>query len=177
MVKINPVKATCAKYKDTGCQMADVNNTCYEICAAFSGTTDLYNADPNCISACDKYIEERRHNIYGVGKCDHQSPEKPVIWNQVPNFVPDLVMKGIQPDIALQRGMQMCTKYVPTLVDECQDKCRLHYSAIEQYQATKMETPVIEKSNPIGFWIAVSLIIIGLVIALIAMIIKRNNTN
>jgi hypothetical protein len=62
---------------------------------------------------------------------------------------------------------------VPTLVNECQDKCRLHYSAIEQYDHPKkkpqvgLPVPSLEKESPVAFWIGVGLIIVGLIIAFV----------
>jgi len=162
MVKINPVKATRAKYESSDCQMADVNNTCYEICAAFSGTTDPYNMDPACTKACDDYIEQRRLTLYGVGWCDHHAPNKPVIWNQVPNFVPNLVRKGVSPNQALQQGMEMCAKYVPTLVEECKNKCQLHYNAIEQYEKVASPNSSTNKKTS-----KIVMIVVAVIIALV----------
>lgn len=133
MVKINPVKAICTKFQPD-CDIVEANDACYEICAAFSGTTDPYNMNPECTKMCDNYIEELRIMNFGVGRCDHQTPHKPVIWNQVPNYVPQLIRDGRSPQDALQQGLKMCAQHVPTLVNQCQDKCRLHYAAIEQYK-------------------------------------------
>jgi hypothetical protein len=55
MYKIDPVKATCMKYtnKDHGIQ--GLNDTCFGICAAFSGTNDVYNMDPACSKSCANF--------------------------------------------------------------------------------------------------------------------------
>lgn len=130
--KINPVKATCAKY-GANCDIAKFNNTCYDICAGFSGTTDPYNMDPICTKTCDDYVEKQRVSQFGVGKCDHQAPYYPVIWNQVPHYVPSL-LKNMSPQQALVTCKKMCVQYLPNLTQECFDKCDLDYNAIENFQ-------------------------------------------
>lgn len=127
--KINPVKATCMKHQGN-CDIADFNNTCYEICAGFSGTIDPYNMDPKCRQMCDDYVEQQRVAQFGVGKCDHQTPYYPVIWDQIPHYVPKL-LKDMSPEQARFTCKSMCSQYLPNLVQECHDRCDTDYNAIE----------------------------------------------
>jgi hypothetical protein len=128
-MKINPVRATMQKY-DKNCDLAEINDTCYGICAAFSNTTDPYRVNPECAKACNDYIERMKLQIYGVGNCDHQAPYRPVIWDSPPRYIPSLIKK-MSPVEALPVCKQMCATMVPNLKDECIDRCNLDYNAID----------------------------------------------
>lgn len=131
--RLNPVKATCMKYGDRPTQygIQGINDTCFGICAAFSGTNDVYDMDPACSKACTDLVEKRKHELFGVGSCDHQVPYRPVAWGQVPRYVPLLVKKGAPKEQAKQICMKMC-EGVPNLVKECQDHCILDSNAVEE---------------------------------------------
>lgn len=127
---INPVRAACMKSSNSNANgIQGYNNTCFGVCAAFSGTYDTYAMDPQCTKACEEFIEKKRHEIYGVGSCDHQVPYRPVFWGQVPHYVPILLKKGETPDNALN----VCKKLCGTN-QECKDECYIDYTAIEQFQ-------------------------------------------
>lgn len=196
MVKINPVKATCQKC-GPDCELQGLNDNCFEICAAFSGTTDPYNMDPECTKSCEGLIEQKKIDRYGVGSCDHQAPYKPVIWNQTVNYLPQLLRKGYSPQEALNGCYDLCKKYAKNLTEECISKCDFHYSAIEEYddkkpsiklespqntnfsnpQNTKFSIPQIKKQHPVEFWLAIALIIVGLCIIIYLIIKYRNLKN
>ncbi len=130
LYKINPVKAVT----NLGYAKRDIigpSNKCYSICAAFSSGDDAYRVDPECAKQCDQFVEKRRREVYGVGKCDHQAPYRPVIWDNIPMLVPKFVKKGKSPEEALQLAKEMC-KNVPNLCNECVDLAELHYNAIEK---------------------------------------------
>jgi hypothetical protein len=130
LYKINPVKAVT----NLGYAKRDIigpSNKCYSICAAFSSGDDPYRVDPECAKQCDQFVEKRRREVYGVGKCDHQAPYRPVIWDNIPMLVPKFVKKGNSPEEALQLAKDMC-KNVPNLCNECVDLAELHYNAIEK---------------------------------------------
>lgn len=137
---INPVKATRMKYgKNIG--LAGANDTCYEVCGAFSRSADPYNLDPACANECEKFINELKVELLGVDPCDHQFPYPPVIWDEVPNYVPMLIRKGNSPEEALEKCNKLCEKN--SLALECQEKCKLHYNAIE------VRPTVIPKQHPV----------------------------
>ena len=130
LYKINPVKAVT----NLGYAKRDIigpSDKCYSICAAFSSGDDAYNIDKECAKQCDEFVEKRRREVYGVGKCDHQAPYRPVIWDNIPMLVPKFVKKGKSPEEALQLAKEMC-KNVPNLCNECVDLAQLHYNAIEK---------------------------------------------
>lgn len=171
---INPVKATCMKYtgKDHGIQ--GLNDTCFGICAAFSGTYDTFDMDPKCSQSCTDFIEQRKHEIFGVGSCDHQVPYRPVAWGQIPRFVPRLLQKGNGVEQARQTCKNMCNSAVPLLAAECRETCDLDANAVEEYKpkTTPKPTPTPyrmtnlkqeEKKHPVLFWTILA-IIIGLAV-------------
>ena len=130
---INPVKATCLKYankQQNGIQ--GYNDTCFGICAAFSGTYDTYAMDPQCTQACTDLIEQKRYEIFGVGHCDHQVPYRPVVWGEIPRYVPSLLRKGLKPEQALSTCMRLCE--TSSLSEDCKAACRVDFSAIEPKQ-------------------------------------------
>jgi hypothetical protein len=145
--KLNPVKAVC----NLGFSKRDIigpSDKCFGICAAFSSGNDAFNIQPQCEKDCNDFIEQRRYEVYGVGKCDHQAPARPVIWDNIPRFVPNLMKQGKTPEEALSIGIKMC-KNVKNLYNECVDLCNLDYSAIEKISPTKSaDSPPEQVDNP-----------------------------
>lgn len=128
--KINPVKATCMKYdgKDHGIQA--LNDTCFKICGDFSGSNSNYNMDPECSNSCQEFIEKKKREIFGVGSCDHQVPYRPVLWGEIPPYVPALLAKGLSPEGARDECLKLC-ETVTNRVDDCKERCIVNYNAIE----------------------------------------------
>ena len=110
LYKLNPVKAVYNMKKWGPRDINGISDSCYGICAAFSSGDDAFNIQPECEKSCKEYIEQRKHEIYGVGSCDHQAPYRPVIWDNIPRFVPKLMKKGKTPEEALSLGKKMCEK-------------------------------------------------------------------
>ena len=129
--KINPVKAVCAKYAGRDHGIQGENDTCFGICAAFSGTEDTYAMDPKCTEACTNLIEKRKIEIFGVGSCDHQVPYRPVFWGQTPRYVPKFLREGATPEMAKNMCLKACES-ANMVVEECQENCIVDYNAIEQ---------------------------------------------
>lgn len=87
--------------------------------------------DPQCTNACVNLVEKRKREIFGVGSCDHQVPYRPVVWDQIPHFVPQLLRQGVTPEMAKTQCMRLCAEKVPMLVDECKEQCIVEYNAVE----------------------------------------------
>jgi hypothetical protein len=130
--KINPVKATCMKFQGTEHGLVGINDTCFGICAAFSDCINTYDMNKQCSQACDAFVEKRKREIYGVGRCDHQAPYRPVIWEQFPRYVPQLLKKGLSPDQAKAQCMKLCDTNNPLVASECKEACILDRNAIEE---------------------------------------------
>jgi len=174
---INPVKATCMKYSGRDHGIQGLNDTCFGICAAFSNTYDTYAMDPKCSQSCTEFIEQRKHEIFGVGSCDHQVPYRPVAWKQIPRFVPRLLQKGHRVDQARQICKNMCAKAVPLLTAECQETCDLDANAVEEYHppakivappAKKLDVQKEEKKHPVIFWILLAVILLIVIASIYA---------
>lgn len=187
MYKIDPVKATCMKYENKNHGIQGINDTCFGICAAFSGTNDVYNMDPECSKSCVNLIEKRKKEIFGVGSCDHQVPYRPVIWQQIPRYIPTLLKNGESKQQSKLKCFSMCEQYVPNMVSECKESCILDYNAIvdEPYisqSLLKNENNNIQdsehdkepqyKTNPY-LWIPISICILSLAIYIKTSINKR----
>ena len=147
MYKVNPVKATCIKYKNEPNSIQGMNDTCFGICAAFSNTNDVYNMDPDCSKSCLQLIEDKKKQIYGVDSCDHQSPYLPVIWQQVPRFMPILLNTGMQKEQAFKTCLQKCN--YSSLSNQCMEDCKLDYDAVSDKVEYKLpqNTTVEMKQN------------------------------
>jgi hypothetical protein len=176
---INPVKATCIKYSDRDKGIQGLNDTCFGICAAFSGTLDTFAMDPKCTQSCTEFIEQRKREIFGVGSCDHQVPYRPVAWGQIPRFVPQLLKKGVKIEEARNICKKMCNEKVSTLASECRETCDLDANAVEEYkQPTVKQKPIVEpppiqtvnlqkeqSKNPLLIWcIIISFLIVVILI-------------
>jgi hypothetical protein len=138
-MNIDPVKAVCQKYD---CVKTDdiqnLNDACYSICGA-------YNIK-SCEKDCEVFIEKQRKRIFGVGYCDHQTPHKPVYWNQVPRYVPGLLRSGDDVQIARDKCKQMCS--TQRLANECSQYCDLDADAVT-VQPLKEEFNLQNLSNEI----------------------------
>lgn len=132
MVKINPVKATCQKTEGSGCGLQEINDTCFGICAAFSQASTAYDVEPWCAKACEELVEQKKILQYDKNSCNHQAPYRPVIWNQVPRFLPRLLKKNNDnAELSLKQCKELCQNNVSSqYVDECVGYCDLDYSAI-----------------------------------------------
>jgi hypothetical protein len=131
-MKINPVRATLLKYKDGNCGLQAINDTCFGICAAFNGVENSQTIDPSCAKSCEELIESRRIAKFGVGSCDHQAPYRPVVWDQVPHYLPQLLKKIPDSRKAKQVCMKMCDERVPNMDTDCKINCETDYNAIVQ---------------------------------------------
>jgi hypothetical protein len=135
---IDPVKSVCNNYScNKGKDIQVLNDSCYSICTAFGG-------GKTCEKDCEVFIENQRKRIFGVGHCDHQTPHKPVYWNQVPRFVPSLIRNGVDVQTARHKCKEMCN--TQSLRAECVQYCDLDADAVvvEQPTIEPLEQPTIE---------------------------------
>src|SRR5690606_17263003 len=92
-----------------------------------------------CSQTCREYVEKQRVSEFGVGRCDHQTPYIPVIWDQVPHYFPHL-LKDMTPEQALPVCKKMCADRIPSLSLECEDKCITDFYAVERSSDDKVVT-------------------------------------
>lgn len=128
-MKINPVKGTLQSLQN-GDGIQTINDRCYGVCAAYSGTYDTFNMDPQCVASCDALIESERIDRFGVGRCDHQTPLRPVIFNIEQRYFPQLVKQSMPPEQALQMCIKKCGS--TNTPEECIENCNLDYGCLEQ---------------------------------------------
>ena len=130
--KVNPVKGVCYKYKNKNPGLVGLMGNCMSICAAFSGTTDVYQMDPVCTATCDAYVEKKKHEMFGVGSCDKQSPYRPVIWGEN-RYLPGLLKSGMNLDSAVNKCFNMCDSFAANKIEECKENCLVDANSVEQY--------------------------------------------
>lgn len=176
---INPLKAIEIKYRNSEYPTEDlnsVNTDCYGICSAFSGTTNPYDADPECNAKCKALIDQKRRDLYGVGECDHQQPYLPLIWDQTPNYFPKLMKSTMDPELSLAKCREYCESVSPTFKADCLGKCQLQYDSLEKCEGptdnsvevsgvTVRDQPIQQTNSKLSVGqivLVVALIIIGL---------------
>ena len=138
--KINPVQATCTRCdKSGGCGIHEYNDICFSVCGAYSGVSDPYMVDKDCAKQCSDMIEEKRHEFYDAGTCDHQQPYKPVIWDENPAFFVSLLRQGVSPEEALVKSKQMCMIYKPNSKEDCINKQENLYFALDLSQTPEKQ--------------------------------------
>lgn len=176
--KIDPVKATSTFYKSGGCGINAMNDACFGVCAAFKGTDNNWNLDPNCELQCEKLIEVMRENTYGMDWCDHHAPMRPVNWDQAPHFFPDMFNRTKNVETALRECEKRC-KGTP-YPEQCSQNCKLDSYAVvpvkEGYDTNDSDSnddsrhhhhhrrnddsinfKKYEKAHPAIFWIGVAI--------------------
>ena len=127
---INPLKSICLKYKNKDVGINELNDTCYGICASFNKTNDLYQIDRNCSKICEELVNSKKDDY------EKQTPYKPIIWQQIPTYIPDLLKKGIHKNQLLIECKKLCKNNL-----ECKEKCELDFNAIENY------TEIVSKTS------------------------------
>lgn len=127
--EINPVQATMKKFGGKLNQVQAINDTCFGICGAYSGTTDVYSMEPKCTQDCEELMEKVRYKNFGVGRCDHQTPHRPVLWSEASRFFPPLLKSGMSPKNTLKTCYKKCSELMPSS-QECIDNCELDYNAL-----------------------------------------------
>jgi len=138
--KINPLKGL---QKNEICELVPVNNACFDICSAFSNSSNAWDINPECENECLKIVNDYRIKKYGVGWCDHHAPNRPVIWNRA--IFPQYLNQTNNPEQALQLCYNDCEKTSTPL--ECKKRCKLHYDSIEYKENFKHSNNDNENNN------------------------------
>jgi hypothetical protein len=76
-------------------------------------------------------VEQRKHELFGVGSCDHQVPYRPVAWEQVPRYIPALMKAGLTKKDALTKCLDLCQSQ-NLLLSECQTHCIIDSDAVDE---------------------------------------------
>lgn len=125
--EIDPAKATMKKFDGKYDQVHAINDTCFGICTAYGKTFNVSDLNNKCTQSCENLMQTVRQKKFGVGKCDHQGPDNPVIWdNQTPHFFPSLLVQGMSPKNALEK----CYDKARHISQECLDNCETDYYAL-----------------------------------------------
>lgn len=175
---INPVKASVEYCTIKGHNdLQDLNDACYGVCSAFSGTSDAWTVPQDCAGECKELLQQKKLQVYGLSDCDHHTPYRPVIWDSSPNYFPTLYTQYRNVDRARNECMKMCEGEQYPL--ECKNKCQLQSLAIVEGLKNKPDNsqndigniPVFskyERAHPVVYWIgfSVSLIVFLIILGL-----------
>lgn len=144
-IKVNPVLGTMRKCGNQ-CGIQEINDTCYGICGAFSGVSNSLMVDPDCAKQCAALVDDEREKMYGVRKCNHQAPERPVLWDRAPHYIPQLAKQhggGLAGKLnELEKVCEdMCVKTSdnPVVVSKCKENCRTDAGAIVGVKKVRFE--------------------------------------
>lgn len=127
--KIDPVKAAIKAHKNGDSDIHNLNDTCYSVCAAFQGGDSAWTVNPQCAKKCESLVECSRESQYGMSKCDHRRPDRPVLWDQTPHYFPDLYKKYKNVENALSQCNMKCKSQ--NLPNQCMQNCRVDSYAVE----------------------------------------------
>lgn len=151
---IDPVKGTLANCGD--CQVIDMSNKCYSICAAFNqgrddqnltpvferGSNgivpvpvaplfpDAWNATDDCAKKCNVLMNKQKILQFGENSCDHQAPYRPVVWGEAPHFFPKLLRTLGDKDEALRTCNALCSREEIKLPEQCKINCLDEYNSV-----------------------------------------------
>lgn len=138
MFRIDPVKGVRASDG-----VGDKSDTCYGICADYASSSSPWISSGDCTNICDAYIEKERIATFGEGSCYHRWPDqRGVVWNQSPNYFPDLMVQSGDVQGSLARAQAMCesTAYPKS----CKEKARRQASVIVGNTSSKEIASSIE---------------------------------
>lgn len=125
-IKINPCKACSIKYEKEGCNINSMNNCIYETTAAFSGYPSLNVISSEGNKANEECIADIRDKMGPFkGWYKNRKLSKPPIFVQDPHYVPHLIGKGYNVDIAKNMCIKMCNS------QGCIDNCITDANAID----------------------------------------------
>ena len=132
---VDPCKAVIKHYsigipnEMRACNSPDINSisdSCYRISKAYG---DVYGkkVEEELDSKCSKMLSEYKAS-FGRDDCNLRRPVKPVVFNQVPHFFPELLKSGASPEQAYKGCISKCkdTRYGNT----CSKYCKMDYDAL-----------------------------------------------
>lgn len=158
---INPIRGTLYKCEKTGNNGINyINDACYALCAAFKGSSSAYDINDTCGLMCKDLVDSKRTS-------EHH-PRLPVIWNQVPYYLPQLLIEGNNPDMALSKCYQLCQND-----SDCILNCNASYVSlpVEHYSDDDSK----KKKKSLIIFVAVTLLLLLLLV--IIHYIYYTNTN
>ena len=159
-MSINPVKAAVKLYEQGDCGIQGLNEACYSVCASFAGVPNAWTIPEDCAKQCEKFTDKLRMQYYGLSKCDHQAPKRPVLWDQIPDYFPVYLRESKDPVLSLKKCMEKCGNSV--YPESCREKCKLNSYAVETFRSEGSEDRSsirkYEKSNPVIFFLFYRLI-------------------
>lgn len=135
--QIDPVKAAVMAHKNGDCDIHYLNDTCYSVCAAFQGGDSAWEVNPECAQQCEKLVECSRRSQYGMPKCDHRRPDRPVLWDQTPHYFPELYKQTRNVKKALDACNAKCEG--DRLPNQCKQNCRIDSYAVNDPVAKVIE--------------------------------------
>ncbi len=164
--QINPVQAVRKMLGNGYCGINKANELCYEVCAAFQGDNIDANLVPKeCGKECEKMINDLRMQKWGLTKCEHAGPWKPLIRDG-PVFFPKLYSDSFRDggtgdkEGALRECEKMCKDTV--YPGECKERCLLHSYAIpdgEGYSSLQGFSVVEKIKSPTGLFVLLVIIV------------------
>lgn len=129
---LNPCDACFNKYKDQGDNVNDINNCCYEIAAAFKGSTSLNSLQgTDAMKSCTECVAKKLKTMGpfpgGQNFCT-KNINPPPIFSQVPHYLPKLLEKAETLDEAVDKCILQCDN--TTYPEACKENCLTDSSAV-----------------------------------------------
>ena len=131
-MNISPAKAVLTYCNERGgCGIQEVNDKCYAIASAWNDNCNAFDIPSNLNKECENLVNQARINTYGVGVCDHQAPNKPLLLREN-HFFPYLYKKNNN----IPNSLALCYNRCETSNEplECKQNCLLDSYALTQTQ-------------------------------------------
>jgi len=131
---INPCLAAVKKFGD--CDLNEINNKCYETCAAFAEVVNNTDISEQCRKNCETCVKQ---SVSAMGRNPCQlRPGVPPIFSQVPHYFPQLLYETKDPVKAFTQCKIKCRTNNMNQY-ECIDNCKFDASSlvpgcVEKYQ-------------------------------------------
>ena len=143
---INPCLAAVNKFGD--CDLNDINNKCYETCAAFAEVVNNTDITDECRKNCQTCVKQSVSSM-GRNPCQLR-PAVPPIFNQVPHYFPKILYETKDPVKAFNQCKKMCSAD-PMNTYECIDNCKFDASSLVPGCVEKYHYD--EQNNSFGWYI------------------------
>ena len=106
--------------KKNGCELNEVNDMCYSLSSAWNDNCNAWDIPYTDAKGCELLVNEYRYKTFGVGKCDHSYPNRPLLKRSL-HFFPDIFKKNNDKEKALFECRIKCN-FVQDK-QECRDNC------------------------------------------------------
>ncbi len=162
---INPCKACNKRF--SSCDINALNNCVYDTAAAFLNATSIDEVDKSSLAQNAKDCIDLSKSALGRSQCAFRLSEPP-IFQQVPNYFPDLFYKTRNKERALKMCEDMCSN--TPYPNECKERCQTQADAVVLKEGYKNDYKHQSKKDPFAFYLGFTLFAIFFIFIIVLFI-------